>query len=52
MSTESTTPTQAVYQPPMLCDGGPVAGVTLGRNGFDRQDNTEYREKTPGATAL
>ncbi|UCM90419.1 hypothetical protein [Streptomyces marincola] len=52
MSTEPTTPTQAAYQPPTLSDGGPVADVTLGKNGFDVQDNTEYRQKTPGVSAL
>lgn len=40
---ESTTPIN--YAAPVVVDGGEVKAVTLGRNGADRQDRTEYYEK-------
>jgi hypothetical protein len=40
------------YQAPVVLDAGEVAEVTLGSNGFDRQDGSQYRDKTPGVSAL
>ncbi|GLF95225.1 hypothetical protein [Streptomyces yaizuensis] len=42
----------AVREVPGVFDAGLVRAVTLGRNGFDIQDNTEYRQKTPGVSAV
>ncbi|WP_181009085.1 hypothetical protein [Streptomyces sp. SM12] len=37
---------------PLVLDGGSVVAVTLGKNGFDVIDGTQYRQKTPGAAAV
>ncbi|MFE3202274.1 hypothetical protein [Embleya sp. NPDC059237] len=47
MKTPNTTPMGA-YRAPVVADGGEAKSVTLGKNGFDVQDKTEYRQKTPG----
>ncbi|MFI6588193.1 hypothetical protein [Embleya sp. NPDC050493] len=44
MKTRNTTPKNA-YTAPILSDGGAAKAVTRGRNGFDVQDRTEYRQK-------
>ncbi|WP_405785255.1 hypothetical protein OG565_08065 [Streptomyces sp. NBC_00138] len=36
---------QYTYAAPVVVDGGEVVSVTLGRNGANRQDRTEYYDK-------
>ncbi|MFE7130882.1 hypothetical protein ACFVIM_08485 [Streptomyces sp. NPDC057638] len=42
-STPVTPP--SAYQPPAVLDAGTVVGVTLGKNTFDRVDNSQYKDK-------
>ncbi|MGD9482901.1 hypothetical protein WDH52_06500 [Streptomyces sp. TRM70308] len=38
---ENTNP---VYQAPVVLDAGAVVVVTLGTNGFDTADDTQYKD--------
>lgn len=42
---DGTAAPSLVYLEPVVLDAGDVAAVTLGKNTFDRVDNTQYKDK-------